>query len=399
MAQISATKCDLCSEKDGSIFCYECKQAMCISCRSLHDKIPSTRKHKVSDLNKVDRLVYQSELECSIHKELFTFFCNQCKCLICSSCLLAEHNGHKFSGTEEIFQGARQNSIHLVSKGKEKLEEIKGAIDNLNSSHREKIEQDSEKVESQIKSTADALHGIIDIVKDIRVNEVMDYKQLENEQIDKTVRKLEKLKVDYENTTSTFDQLLTETHDTTFYQSYETHKGAFDKLDDISKYSKPDEIRTFDEEAFFVDTLLKMTERFKSAKMSVGIVAKNYNEIKDVTQVSAESVPILEPPVQNANVSAESVPIFEPPLQDAIVITVKTLNGRSYAVNVKLTDTIRDVKEKVHEESGIRSEQQKLSFRNKLLRNHLTVFDYNIQMGSTINVGLQFRDTTETSKN
>ncbi|VDI52498.1 Hypothetical predicted protein [Mytilus galloprovincialis] len=289
MAQISATKCDLCSEKDGSIFCYECKQAMCISCRSLHDKIPSTRKHKVSDLNKVDRLVYQSELECSIHKELFTFFCNQCKCLICSSCLLAEHNGHKFSGTEEIFQGARQNSIHLVSKGKEKLEEIKGAIDNLNSSHREKIEQDSEKVESQIKSTADALHGIIDIVKDIRVNEVMDYKQLENEQIDKTVRKLEKLKVDYENTTSTFDQLLTETHDTTFYQSYETHKGAFDKLDDISKYSKPDEIRTFDEEAFFVDTLLKMTERFKSAKMSVGIVAKNYNEIKDVTQVRSNN--------------------------------------------------------------------------------------------------------------
>ncbi|CAG2192590.1 unnamed protein product [Mytilus edulis] len=203
MAQISATKCDLCSENDGSIFCYECKQAMCLSCRSLHDKIPSTRKHKVSDLYKVDRLVFQSELECSSHQEL-----------------------------------------------KEKLEEIKVAIDNVKSGHREKIKQDSDKVELLIKSTADAMHGIIDIVKDIRVNEVTDYKQLENEQIDRTVRKLEKLKVGYENTTSTFDQLLTETHDTTFYQSYDTQKSTFDKLDDIPQYSKPDDIRTFDEESF-----------------------------------------------------------------------------------------------------------------------------------------------------
>lgn len=189
-------------------------------------------------------------------------FCNHCKCLICSSCLLAEHKGHTFSGTEEIFQGARQNSIHLVSKGKEKLEEIKVAIDNVNSGHRVKIEQDSDKVELQIKSTSEALHGIID-VKDIRVNEVKDYKQLENEHIDRTIRKLEKLKVDYENTTSTFDQMLTETHDTTFYQSYVTHKSIFGKLDDIPKYLKPDDIKTFDEEAFFVDILVKMTEKFK----------------------------------------------------------------------------------------------------------------------------------------
>ncbi|XP_052098011.1 tripartite motif-containing protein 45-like [Mytilus californianus] len=379
MAQISATKCELCSENDGSIFCYECKQAMCISCRSFHS---STRKHKVSDLNKVDRLVFQSELKCSTHQELYTFFCNHCKCLICNTCLLAEHKGHKFSVKEEIFLSARQNSIHLVSKGKEKLEEIKDAIDNVNSGHREKIEQDSDKVELQIKSTAEALHGIIDIVKDIRVNGVTDYKQLENEQIDKTVRKLEKLKVDYENTTSTFDQMLTGTHDTIFYQSYGTHKSTFDKLDDIPKYSKPDDIRTFDEEAFFVDILVKMTERFKSAKMAVEIVAKKDNKIKDVTQVSAESVPI-----------------FEPPVQDEIVITVKTLTGMRYAVNVKLTDTISDVKEKVHEESGMPSEQQMLFFRNKVLRNHLTVFDYNIQMESTINVSMHLRDATETSKN
>lgn len=63
MAQISTTKCYLCSTKnDGSIFYYECKQAMCISCKSFHEKIPPTQKHKVSDLNKVDRLVFQSEL-------------------------------------------------------------------------------------------------------------------------------------------------------------------------------------------------------------------------------------------------------------------------------------------------------------------------------------------------
>lgn len=263
MAQISTTQCDLCSKNDCSMFCYECKQTMCQSCRACHDKILSTSRHTVRDWNKVGRFEFQSQLECSTHQKLCMFFCNKCKCSICCACVLEDHNGHRFSRTEEIFKDARQNALDLVSKGKGKLEEINEEIYNVNSRYRQKVEQDSNKVERQIKSTAEALHEIIDIVKEVRLNEVTNYKQLENKQIDGTVKKLEKLNVDYANATSTIDQLLKETHDARFYQSYDKHHSTFDKLDDIPNYPKPDDIRAFNEEAFFENILLKITERFK----------------------------------------------------------------------------------------------------------------------------------------
>lgn len=253
MAQTSASKCDLCSVNEGSSFCYECKQALCISCRTIHDKIPSTKKHKVTDLNKVDRLVFQSELGCSRHQELYTFFCNHCQCMICGTCLLDKHKGHRFCGINEISKIARQDSDKLVLQGKTKVVEVTKDIQKIKSI----IAKDSEAA-SAIKHNASVLHEIIDIVKDKWLHEVENNNQLEKEELQSTLKKLEKTKVEYEAATSTFEQLLRETHDTMFYSTYALHKRDFTLLDDIPKYMPPDGIKQFDIHAFLTDILFKI---------------------------------------------------------------------------------------------------------------------------------------------
>ena len=71
-------------------------------------------------------------------------------------------------------------------------------------------------------------------------------------------------------------------------------------------------------------------------------------------------------------------------------IKVITFDDVTFTLEVKPTDTIFDVKAKILNIEGIPKEQQKISFAGKVLQNHRTLRDYNIQNGSTINVDLYY---------
>jgi hypothetical protein len=71
-----------------------------------------------------DRLVFQSELSCTEHSELFNFFCVSCDCLICSGCVLSNHNGHMFSSVDETVQPARNAVSDYISHTKENMTKI-----------------------------------------------------------------------------------------------------------------------------------------------------------------------------------------------------------------------------------------------------------------------------------
>ena len=118
-------------KKAAAVYCVECQQKLCQTCKQDHKKFKGTSRHSV--VNTGDKFEKETFLEalpanCDRHTgKRLKIYCLECELAICMMCYVKAHNSHKCSDVKEVageFRNQMASDVEKTTVGAEKCREM-----------------------------------------------------------------------------------------------------------------------------------------------------------------------------------------------------------------------------------------------------------------------------------
>ena len=191
MKKEKKVKCTDCpDENEAESRCQECSQFLCKECTYVHKRHMMTRNHTVISMEEVLDQPLKSLSTghfCPKHpKHQLEFFCSNDESLCCLSCIVVDHQGHKFQKIEEAVAPRQQEldsklhqinaQSHILQKRRQELEQRKALI-----------QQDKNQARSEINKQFTKLERILQSRKETLLKEVDERSQVQLALCDKNI--------------------------------------------------------------------------------------------------------------------------------------------------------------------------------------------------------------------
>ncbi|CAC5359629.1 unnamed protein product [Mytilus coruscus] len=266
MEQVAVSKCDICKEDIGKVFCYECNKILCQSCTSVHEKFPATKRHTVTDSHSVDRSSLIHQLVCKHHNLEFAYHCRCCECLICAQCVTSLHMGHSITGIAEVAATARGDVKKRLETIKDSTKNLSDLIEDFKTTKQTKLQTGTDNFIKEVNEVSQDLTRIIESIAEINLTHASDFLVFEKQQLFYNVAKLNKSYSEYSSIQERYERILKDKHDVTFFFNQTSLAKEFDLLDDIPIPEEPKEIEPLKRDVM-VDSVINKIESKYSTKL------------------------------------------------------------------------------------------------------------------------------------
>ena len=179
-ASVRGRVCDSCKsrgeERPCEMKCLECEECLCEECIQAHQRLNLTKHHKMVSIDELSEVSpapsalpggqrgpeSQLQRQCSLHAdEECKLYCKPCQAIICVTCRLTSHDGHRCCSFDEAATREKQDLSKWLGFIENRIEKYEGILSDW---HAYTADLDRQKCTTQgnIDQRCQQLHTLVD---------------------------------------------------------------------------------------------------------------------------------------------------------------------------------------------------------------------------------------------
>ena len=175
--------CDFCKLQNkqtnlAEFHCTRCYKSFCPQCIEIHNKNPLFKNHETIDITKGKSQL----LFCLEHKEPISYFCRQCKLLLCSLCVMAHEQTHSMTDIQDAHDRHKDRVQQLLSELNGRLQDIHAHKQSVLST---KLSKDGhyEQMQKLVTETTASMITQLKVSEKNYIQELHERQKAENKQV------------------------------------------------------------------------------------------------------------------------------------------------------------------------------------------------------------------------